>query len=296
MTANHSNKLYRVQNIFDLLSLISILILFFHFAPKDLFNNLPPTGGDSGSHFWPVYTLHHYGIPNLDFRLWNPGNIGGEPQLVHYFPLPFILMALAGYVIDLGLAFNLGSVFANFMLPFVVYFSFKIMNFKFPAPIIASLFTLPYLYNKGYSIFGGNFLSTLSGQFAHAYAVCFLILAVAFIFRSIKKDQISIMGIIFLSMTALSHAYVFLIAPIFFLSILVNANGKYSKWLKILFIEGIFTLLITAWFLWPMIDHQKWMTHSPMVFGLDSIAKVFQSEILYPNAILILISILFLIF
>ena len=216
--------------------------------------------------------------------------------MVHYFPLPFILMALAGYVIDLNLAFNLGTMFGTVVLPFVVYFSFRIMSFKFPTPIITSLFTIPYLYNESYSIFGGNFLSTLSGQFAHAYAVNFLILAISFIVRSIKKNQFSIVGIILLSMSALSHAYVFMITPFFFLSILPLANkSELKSWLKIFFLTGLFALLTTSWFIWPMIDHQAWMTHSPMVFGKSAFREVFASKILYPFFILSLFSCLMLI-
>lgn len=285
------DKFVLIQNIYDLIALTSIVILFFHFAPKELFNSLPATGGDTGSHYWPVYTLHHYGIPNLDFRLWNPGNLSGEAQLIHYFPLPFIFMALLGYVIDLGLAFNLGSVLGTFFLPFVVYTSMRIIGLKFPAPILASLFTIPFIYNETYSIFGGNFLSTMSGQFAHAYALCFLILAIAFIIKAIKKNRVSAMGIILLSMTALSHAYVFLIAPIFFLSILLLAKKEnILKLLQIFFITGISSLLITSWVIWPMIDHQAWMTPNPMVFGLGGFKEVFVSKLLYPAGIIILLA------
>ncbi len=291
------DKFVLIQNIFDLLALISMVILFFHFAPSDLFNTLPATGGDTGSHFWPVYTLHHYGIPNLDFRLWNPGNIGGEPQLIHYFPLPFILMALLGFIMDLGLAFNLGTALGTFALPFVVYASIRIIGHKFPAPIITAFFTIPFIYSETYSIFGGNFLSTMSGQFAHAYAICFLILAVAFIIRAIKKNRVSAAGIILLSMTALSHAYIFLIAPFFFLSILVLARKEERfKWLKIFFVTGVMTLLITCWLIWPMIDHQPWMTPNPMVFGVDGFKDVFVSRMLYPAGIFMFLATIVLLF
>src|SRR4051812_7050755 len=61
--------------------------------PRELFSALPATGGDTGSHLWPLVAFREYGFPHLDLRIWNPAHFTGEPLLVHYFPLPFILMA-----------------------------------------------------------------------------------------------------------------------------------------------------------------------------------------------------------
>ena len=69
-------------------------ICFYKHVPL-IFNTEPATGGDTGSHLWPVVALREYGLAHFNFRPWNPGNYMGEPLLVHYFPLPFILMALA---------------------------------------------------------------------------------------------------------------------------------------------------------------------------------------------------------
>ena len=57
-----------------------------------------------------------------------------------------------------------------------------------------------------------------------------------------------------------------------------------------MFVTGIATILITAWFIWPMIDHQSWMTPNPMIFGIEGFGKVFKSKILYPTYAVILIS------
>ena len=66
-----------------------MVILFIHFVPSELFNTKPATGAIQGHIFGPVYTLHNYGIPNFNLRVWSPANMGGEPQLVGYFSIPF---------------------------------------------------------------------------------------------------------------------------------------------------------------------------------------------------------------
>ena len=290
-------KQFIVENSIDILGLIFVSAFLIFHLPIDVLNSLPATGGDMGSHFWPLYVLKNEGIPyllklldprylseqSLYLRLWNPGNLGGEPVLLHYFPLPFMIMAVMGFFLDLGTAFNIGTILPVFMLPFCVYFCMQQIGFKFPTPILTVALILPHLYNESYSMFGGNTLSTLSGQFAHLYALCFLLLGIGCLVKNIKKDHVSVAAICFFSATALSHAYVFVIIPVFFLSILVFAKKQQVfNWLKILTITGLATLLLSLWFLWPMMDHHPWTTPVSMYFGKKALVDVFTSKALYP--------------
>ena len=290
-------KQFVVKNSIDVLGLVFVSgFLIFH-LPIDVLNSLPATGGDMGSHFWPLYVLKNEGIPyllklldprylgdqTLYLRLWNPGNLGGEPVLLHYFPLPFMIMVIISFFVDLGTAFNIGTLLPIFMFPFCVYFCMRQTGFKSPIPILTVCLTLPHLYNESYSMFGGNTLSTLSGQFAHLYAICFLLLGLGCLVKNIKKDHISVSAICFFSATALSHAYVFVIIPVFFLSVLVFAKKQQLVcWLKILFITGLATLSLSLWFLWPMMDHHQWTTPVAMYFGTKALVDVFTSKALYP--------------
>ena len=300
-------KQFIVENSIDILGLLFVSAFLIFHLPIDVLNSLPATGGDMGSHFWPLYVLKNEGVPyllklldprylgeqSLYLRLWNPGNLGGEPVLLHYFPLPFMIMAVMGFFLDLGTAFNIGTMLPVFMLPFCVYFCMQQMDFKFPTPILTAVLILPHLYNESYSMFGGNTLSTLSGQFAHLYAICFLLLGIGCLFKNIKKNHISVAAICFFSATALSHAYVFVIIPVFFLSILVFAKKQQLfNWLKILTITGLTTLLLSLWFLWPMMDHHPWTTPVSMYFGKKALIDVFTSKALYPTYIICFIGLI----
>ena len=290
-------KQFVIENSTDVLGLVFVSAFLIFHLPIDVLNSLPATGGDMGSHFWPLYVLKNEGIPyllklldprylgeqTLYLRLWNPGNLGGEPVLLHYFPLPFMIMVLLSFFVDLGTAFNIGTLLPIFMFPFCVYFCMRQMGFRFPTPILTVCLTLPHLYNESYSMFGGNTLSTLSGQFAHLYAMCFLLLGLGCLVKSIKKNHISVAAICFFSATALSHAYVFVIIPAFFLSVLVFAKKQQIfNWLKILVVMGLATLSLSLWFLWPMMDHHPWTTPVAMYFGNKALIDVFTSKALYP--------------
>ena len=67
----------------DLLFLAGISVFFISLLPAEAFGVLPATGGDTGSHFWPLYVLVNYGIPEGLIKNWNPGNLAGEPHFVH---------------------------------------------------------------------------------------------------------------------------------------------------------------------------------------------------------------------
>ncbi|MCB0394323.1 MAG: hypothetical protein KDD25_07175, partial [Bdellovibrionales bacterium] len=139
------------------------------------------------------------------------------------------------------------------------------------------------IYNESYSMWGGNTLSTMAGQFAHVYAFCFLFLALGFLYEGLKEKRLSIWGVLFLSAVALSHAYVFLIVPVFFACFFVFAKrSEWASYFKILVAVGVLSLLLSMWFIYPMIDNNKWTTPLPMVWGFNGILESFTSAVVIP--------------
>jgi hypothetical protein len=264
------------------------------YLPADLLGPNPATGGDTGSHYWPVYTLKNFGFPEFTIKVWNPGNLMGEPHLVHYFPLPFIFMALLGFVMPLPTAFNVGTIAPLMLLPLCIFVFFRKIGMKFPGPILGAAFVLPYIYNESYSMWGGNTLSTMAGQFAHVYAFCFLFLGLGFVYESFLRHKISLWGVLFLAAVALSHAYVLLIVPVFFACFfLFSKKETFKQDFKVLFITGIYTLLLSVWFVYPMIDNNKWTTPLPMSWGFHGITDTFLSKIFYPIWAALLVALIF---
>ncbi len=271
------------EQIVNTLGLLLICLFTASYLTKDVFSLLPPTGGDLGLHFQTVHFLKNIGFSNFTLRLWNPGNFAGEPLLVHYFPLPFILIGLMGFFIELGLAYKIGSFLPIFLLPLSVYFCVKKIGLKNSSPLITAGLILLFLYHETSPYYGSAY-STVNGNFTYAYAICFLFLGLGFLFEALKNNKISFSAICFFSATALSHAYIFIIVPIFFLSSLVFAKDKKQVfyWLKILVLTGVSVLLLSAWFLWPMIDNSQWITPHARYTGFNSFITAFTSSpILY---------------
>ncbi len=251
----------KISNKTITIIIFSIIIFsFFYYIPIDLLlNSEPATGGDTGSHFWPLQVLHDSWSKG-DFRVkfWNPGNIGGEPLLVHYFPLCFMIMGALSFIIPIGTAFNLVTVLGCFSLPFSIYYMGKKCNFSWASSILSSILILLFLFNDSYSIYGGNFASTLAGQFSHSWSLCLFFLALGFLYEEFEKNIIPIKSILTFSMVALSHGYTFLSIPIAQLAILILFKSKRN--LIRMIVVGISILLISAWFLVPMIENNFWGT------------------------------------
>lgn len=231
------------------------------FLTPSIFNALPATGGDTGSHFWPVQVLHDYGLPNLTLRPWNPGNNGGEGLLVHYFPLPFVLMAILGYVIPIGTAFNVGTILPVVGLPIAVWGGLRLAGARFPVAILAAAFSLMFLLNEGYTMWGGNALSTLAGQFAHMYALDFLLLGFGLLAYETRKGRLPWCATLAFVAVALSHAYVYLAVPaMLLLFVLCFPVGTWRARLAEATVSGGASLLVSAWFIGPMVLNAVWTT------------------------------------
>jgi hypothetical protein len=238
-------------------------------TPTTVWNTEPATGGDTGSHFYPLYTLAKVALPNFQLRTWNPGNLMGEPHLLHYFPTPYLIMAFLSFLIGLGLAFNLGILLPLFSFPLVVYYCLRGLGFRKLTSVFLSTFSLLHLFNESYSMWGGNSSSLLAGQFAHLYAVNFLLLWIGAQARVLNKGTQSLWPALLIVATLTSHPYIALLVPFFCFSFMYLHRSQWKSLLIYFLKLGGFSLLLSLWFLVPMILNAPWTTGNPMdwIFG-----------------------------
>jgi hypothetical protein len=253
------------------------IVLFIGFiawiTPKTVWNTLPATGGDTGSHFFPLWVLVEKALPHFQIRTWSPGNLMGEPLLLHYFPGPFLFMAFLSLFMPLGLAFNIGTMAPLFAFPMSLYFAMSRMNVSYQFRFAAVAASFLALFNESYSMWGGNATSLLAGQYAHLYALNFLFITIGVIANDLKYKN-SYWAAIPTAITALCHSYIFMLLPFVFLSFLVCGDVKKLKQnFKYFFIVGILGILMAAWFLIPQIMHAPWMTGNAMKWEFSNVWK-----------------------
>jgi len=264
--------------------LLSCSVIFL-LTPDYVFNSQPATGGDTGSHFWPVKVLHEWGLRHGTIRPWSAGNLGGEGLLVHYFPLPFVLMALLGFVVPVGMAFNIGTLLPVVLFPFSVWFCCKKWKLPFPTLVLAPLFVLFELFNEGQTMWGGNLLSVLSGQFAHMYALNFFFFAAGFMREDLRLESgWPWQSVLCWVCVAISHAYVFITFPVFMIVMIVSLIGMVPLGRAIFngLTIGVCTAGLSAWYLIPMILNNRYTTPHAFVWSFKSVLEETFPVILEP--------------
>ncbi len=265
-------------NINIIINLLIIIYLLSYFPLNYLFSDLPATGGDTGSHFWPLYVMKKFGwsIGDFSIKFWNAGNFGGEPLFVHYFPFPFMMMAILSYIMPIAAAFNIITILGCLTLPLSVYVMFSKFKLKDPIPLIGSILSLIFLLNDSYSIYGGNFASTLAGQFSHSISISLLFFSIGTLYQEIEKKQFPLISTLLFSLIAITHAYTFILIPcVFLIFLFIHRN---TKTLIHLFCSGVLTLILALWFILPMIENHGWT--SPFMYKMTSseLKKVITSD------------------
>ncbi|MDI6716124.1 MAG: 6-pyruvoyl-tetrahydropterin synthase-related protein [Actinomycetota bacterium] len=180
-------------------------VLFYFFKPGLIFSATTTAGGDTGAHIYVADYLINHLLPKGRITGWSPGWYAGFPMLHFYFPLPFLIIALLSAVIKFQVAFKIGTILGTFLLPITTYAAFRLAGFKFPFPLMAAAFTLPFLFMESYSIYGGNILSTLAGEFSYSLSLSLSILFIALLYRDIKENRFRASTGILLSLIVLSH-------------------------------------------------------------------------------------------
>jgi len=128
------------------------------------------TGGDTASHLLYAKLYADELLFAGQVLPWMPEVFGGLAFLSYYFPLPFIVIALLSQPLGFAAAFKWGAFLAALLLPgSVCVASRRWLGFSWPAAVFAGLGALAFLLHEQNSIWGGNLLSTLAGEFAYSY-------------------------------------------------------------------------------------------------------------------------------
>lgn len=89
-----------------------------------------------------------------------------------------ILVAVAGIALPYGPSFKLVTVSGVVAMPVSAYLFGRLARLPYPTPALLSVATLAFLFDKNFTIYGGNIASTMAGEFAFSIS---LALAIAYL-------------------------------------------------------------------------------------------------------------------
>ncbi|MFI5183315.1 MAG: 6-pyruvoyl-tetrahydropterin synthase-related protein [Vicinamibacteria bacterium] len=205
----------------DTVGLLAILLLLVDYLSSSLL--LLPTitaGGDTPCHYPTLVWFYQRLLPNLRLHGWYPGAYAGQPLLLYYFPLPFLVMSAFAPLAGLPVAFKLGTVLGVFLLPLFAFVSLRLMGFGFPAPLLGAAAAVVFLFLEENPIWGGTLASTLTGEFSYTYGIGLAVLFLGVLYRAYSKGRGPWLPAAVLGITALAHGYAVLwagFAAVFFL-------------------------------------------------------------------------------
>lgn len=214
-----------------------------------------PSGGDAASHLLYAWL---YGDELFSGRIipWVPEVFAGMPFLSYYFPLPFIVIATLSKVMGVALAFKWGSFLAAMLLPGAVFLAGRRwLALPWPAAILGGLGTLAFVLHEQNSIWGGNLLSTFSGEFAYGYGLIFAVLAMIAWVRALHMDMGRgwVVAAILEAACGFSHGFPLLV--IGFSTALLWVDAPHPRQaIRVLLAGHLLAFCLLAGWLWPMLE------------------------------------------
>src|SRR5450830_1417156 len=233
-------------NINKVTTIIVFVLIYFAicvvFRPWLIFSLTTTAGGDTGTHHYGVKFMIDNLLPKFRVNGWSNGWYAGMPILQFYFPLPYLMIAILSKIIPYNIAFKVITVLGSFILPACAYWMIKLLRFKYPYPLLSALGATLFLFIESFSIYGGNFLSSLAGEFGYSFsfALGFLFIGTMHLAleREAKFNWLFVLNCFILMAVALSHVLTTLCLLVMLPWLLLENRKGRNVWYMI----SVFTL------------------------------------------------------
>ncbi|MBU2603120.1 MAG: hypothetical protein KKA32_13295 [Actinobacteria bacterium] len=244
---------------------IYALLLTFY-RPDLMLSNTTTSGGDMGAHHYAAQYLIEELLPRFQFTGWTQEWYAGMPLFTFYLPLPFLLIAIFNVILPYGVAFKLATALGVFLLPLAAYTFGRMLRFRDPFPVLAAVMSLAFLFAQSFSIYGGNILSTLAGEFGYSFAFALIFFFLGTLARGMERgrfDWLFAVNGLLLMAVVISH----IVATIALVLIVPSFLVVYRTRRAFLYLAGVFALgfLLSSFWGLPFVDKLSWTAHMSWV-------------------------------
>ena len=249
---------------------------------QHLLSQTVTAGGDTASHYYPALIMRDVLIPHLQWTGWTMGNYAGFPIFHFYSTLPFLAIGLLGYAVPLPVAFKLVTLLGPTTLPLGAAYLFWALGYRRGGPVLAAASVLPFLFQQGNSMWGGNIPSVLAGEFCHAIGLTLSLVFLGHLHRLSRGIGSWVTSGFLLAAIGLSHAFAFLGAVWFALWYLrPRADG--SRVLPRIAPAFALAGMLLAFWGFPLVPRVKFTTEWTMIWNIQEWTEVVP-ELLWPAA------------
>ncbi len=270
----------------DLAVVVAVtLVALIQLHPELLVAVTTTAGGDTGGHVALPSVLEHTLLPQWRLTGWDPSWYDGFPIYTFYFPLPGMLVVGLNAVMPYAVAFKWVTVLGTLTLPVSAYAFGRLAGLRRPGPAALAAASLPFLFEPSFSIYGGNLLSTLAGEFSYSLSLSFSLLFLGVVAAGLRSNRHRALAAVLFAATLLCHLLPALFAGAGAVVLLLldadvirsfgrrmPAAAARIRWLRRLgwgVVAGVLGLGLTAWWLLPFAAGQAYTTNMgyTKVFG-----------------------------
>lgn len=190
-----------------------------------------PAGGDMGAHVWGPAYLRDTLLPQGRLAGWAPDWYAGFPAYQFYMVLPSLLIVALDLLLPYGVAFKLVTVLGVATLPIAAWALGRLARLPFPGPPLLSVAAVGFLFDRSFSIYGGNIASTLAGEFAFSISLSLAVLYVGVVLRGLDTGRLRVAAAVLLALTALCHVIPAIFAVVAtVVALLLRADRTRFRW------------------------------------------------------------------
>jgi len=214
-----------------------------------------PAGGDMGAHVWgPAYLRDHL-LPHGRITGWTPDWYAGFPALHFYFPLPSLLIVALDLLLPYGVAFKIVTVLGLLTLPAAAAAFGHHLRLPFPTPAVLGAATVPFVFDRYHTIWGGNAAATLAGEFAFSIGLSLALFFLAALARALETGRGRALAAALFAATAICHLLPAAFAVFAALVLLLARRPDRARWGIVITVGLVGALLASFWFVPFIVRH-----------------------------------------
>ena len=265
----------RLVTVVALVAAVGFTFLQLH--PPLIFRNTTPAGGDMGAHVWAPAFLRDNLLPSLRLTGWTQDWYAGFPAFHFYMVLPSLAIVVLDLVMGYGVAFKLVAISGLLALPLALYAFGRLARLDFPGPQLLAIAGVPFLFDRSFSIYGGNVPSTLAGEFAFSISLALSVVFLGVVLRGLDTGRNRALAAVLFALTALCHLIPALFTVVGAIVAVAMRPGRARAWWLVT--TGAAAGALTAWWTLPFLLRHSYLND----MGWEKIH--FYLENLFPGRI-----------
>jgi hypothetical protein len=240
-----------------------VMMLVVHLNPlspsSDLvFDRTTPTGGDMGAHVWAPAFLRDHFLTNFQISGWSMDWYAGIPLYRFYMVVPALAIVALDVVLPYGVAFKLIAVSGLVTFPLACWAFGRLAAFRHPIPELFAVASLCFLLDESFSIYGGNVLSTMAGEYSFSISLTLAVLGLGFLANGLRTGRFRVWAAVLLSLSAVSHGIVLIFVAV--AATILCLVWMDRRRLVYAVTTGVTVLLLSAWWVGPFLFGHEFMT------------------------------------